>query len=579
MNYMSVCSGVEAASLAWTGLGWKPVAFSEIEPFPCAVLAERFPGVPNLGDMTKIEVTDEEIHGAGFNVCRRDVDILVGGTPCQSFSVAGRREGLKGASGLAFHFVRLLREIQPKWVVWENVPGALSSRTDGQLDFNFLVGAFAECGYGLAWRILDAQYVRSKSFPFAIPQRRRRLFVVGCLGDGESAGKVLFDGESLSGDTPPRRIKMHGTSGCAERSLGMSIRTAHTKANGCGIGVGAAHTLGASDVDAVWWDGSDKADTLTCPGDSQRMPDKGRLQCVVDMRQIEAETEGNVSPMLAATDYKGGKAVVETLNQNLIAYDNHSQDSRVKETGDVSPTLTSRLGTGGGKTQLVQEVGQTVFSKTGRPKEAGGCPNFKETGVANTLNLWDLGESRANELVVGDTPVISLEGDKIGSSDDVMYTQTAKGVHGVAYGINCQASLMHPFSEEVSQVISVAHQSGVVRDECVPIDMGNATRDADKRDDMNRQGAGIGQDGSPAPTVTANPQGVGWRMTVRRLLPVETERLMGFPDNWTRIPWRGKPAEQCPDGPRYKACGNSMCVNVMEWIGERIGKVERELQE
>lgn len=172
MNYMSVCSGVEAASLAWKGLGWKPVAFSEIEKFPCAVLEERFPGVPNLGDMTRIEVTDDGIHGAGFTVCRRDVELLVGGTPCQSFSVAGRREGLKGASGLAFHFVRLLREIQPKWVVWENVPGALSSRTDGQLDFNFLVGAFAECGYGLAWRILDAQYVRSKSFPFAIPQRR-----------------------------------------------------------------------------------------------------------------------------------------------------------------------------------------------------------------------------------------------------------------------------------------------------------------------------------------------------------------------------------------------------------------------
>ena len=421
MNYMSVCSGVEAASLAWEGLGWKPVAFSEIEPFPCAVLAERFPGVPNLGDITKIEVTDDGIYGAGFAVCRRDVDLLVGGTPCQSFSVAGRREGLKGASGLAYHFVRLLREIQPKWFVWENVPGALSSRTDGQLDFNFLVGSFAECGYGLAWRILDAQYVRSKSFPFAIPQRRRRLFVVGCLGDGARAGEVLFDGESMSGDTPPRRIKMQGDSGCAERSLGMSIRTAHTKENGCGIGVGTAHTLGASDVDAVWWDGSDKADTLTCTGDAQRMP--------------------------------------------------------------------------------------------------------------------------------------------------------AKGVHAVAYGINCQASLMHPFSEEVSQVISVSHHSGVVRDECVPIDMRNATRDADKMDDMNRQGVGIGQDGSPAPTVTANPPGVGWRGTVRRLLPVETERLMGFPDNWTRIPWRGKPAEQCPDGPRYKACGNSFCVNCMEWIGERIEKV------
>lgn len=407
MNYMSVCSGVEAASLAWDWLGWKPVAFSEIEPFPCAVLEERFPGVPNLGDMTKIEVTDDEIHGAGFTVCRRDVDLLVGGTPCQSFSVAGLREGLKGASGLAFHFVRLLREIQPKWFVWENVPGALSSRTDGQLDFNFLVGEFAECGYGLAWRILDAQYVRSKSFPFAIPQRRRRLFVVGCLGDGESAGKVLFDGESLSGDTPPRRIKTQGSSGCAETSLGMSVRTAHTKANGCGIGVGVAHTLGASDVDAVWWDGSDKAGTLT-----------------------------------------------------------------------------ARLGTGGGNTPLVQDV----------------------VDEDNT--------------------------------------------------------------------------------ECYPI---NGMMMGRKNNVGDRQAMGIGKLNDPLPTIYASHHHAvsiirkdvecQEHLTVRRIMPVEVERLMGFPDGWTQIPWRGKPAEQCPDGPRYKACGNSFCVNCMEWIGERIEKVERELQE
>lgn len=572
MNYMSVCSGVEAASLAWKGLGWEPLAFSEIEKFPCAVLAERFPGVPNLGDMTKIEVTDDGIHGAGFTVFRRDIDLLVGGTPCQSFSVAGRREGLKGASGLAFHFVRLLREIQPKWFVWENVPGALSSRTDGQLDFNFLVGAFAECGYGLAWRILDAQYVRSKSFPFAIPQRRRRLFVVGCLGDGARAGKVLFDGESLSGDTPPRRIKMQWTSGCAEGGADVAnekkVTCYENHAQPSRVVEGEiSPTLncmgGGSGMLPIVLEerkqGIQAIRRMPKTSDSQRMPDKGRLQCVVDMRQLEADTDGNVSPTLVYTDYKVGKAVEDTLNQDIIAYDNHSQDCRVKETGDVSPTLSCMSNV---NRTLVQDVGQTVSSKTGRPTEAGGCPNFKETGVANTLNLWDLGESRANELVVGYPPVISLDGDKIGNSNDLMHTHTAKGVHGVAYGINCQASLMHPFSEEVSQVISVAHKSGVVREECVPIDMMDAARDADKKDDVNRQ-----------------VLGVGWRGTVRRLLPVETERLMGFPDNWTQIPWRGKPAEQCPDGPRYKACGNSFCVNCVEWIGERIEMVEREPQE
>lgn len=537
MNYMSVCSGVEAASLAWKGLGWEPLAFSEIEKFPCAVLAERFPGVPNLGDMTKIEVIDDEIHGAGFTVCRRDVDLLVGGTPCQSFSVAGRREGLNGASGLAFHFVRLLREIQPKWFVWENVPGALSSRTDGQLDFNFLVGAFAECGYGLAWRILDAQYVRSKSFPFAIPQRRRRLFVVGCLGDGESAGKVLFDGESLSGDTQPRRIKMQWTSGCAERSLGMSVRTAHTKANGCGIGVGTAHTLGASDVDAVWWDGSVVADTLTCTGDSQRMPDKGRLQCIVQA----------------------------TKNQNrIIAYENHSQDCRVKETGDVSPTMTCMSNV---NHTLVQQVGQTVFSKTGRPTEAGGCPNFKETGVANTLNLWDLGESRANDLVVGydNHPNDSRMTEALGA-------------------FACLPSNMGTGGNNTPLVKEVLDSANT---ECYPL---NGMSMVAEFKAVDRRSTGIGRAGDPLPTIAAHhhhravaiPQkdvACQEHLTVRRITPVEAERLMGFPDNWTRIPWRGKPAEQCPDGPRYKACGNSMCVNCMEWIGERIEKVERELQE
>ena len=561
MNYMSVCSGVEAASLAWEGLGWKPVAFSEIEPFPCAVLAERFPGVPNLGDMTRIEVTDDEIHGAGFTVCRRDVDLLVGGTPCQSFSVAGLREGLKGASGLAFHFVRLLREIQPKWFVWENVPGALSSRTDGQLDFNFLVGAFAECGYGLAWRILDAQYVRSKSFPFAIPQRRRRLFVVGCLGDGESAGKVLFDGESLSWDTPARRTTKQGASGCTERSLGMSVRTAHTKANGCGIGVGAAHTLGASDVDAVWWDGSDKADTLATTSDAQRMPDKGRLNCVVDMRRLI--TEWNVSPTLVATDHKGGKVVADTLDQNLIAYENHAQACRVKETGDVSPTLLCMSGV---NRTLVQDVGQTVFSKTGRPTEAGGCPNFKETGVANTLNLWDLGESRANDLVVGydNHPNDSRVTEALGA-------------------FACLPSNMGTGGNNTPLVKEVLDSANT---ECYPLNGMSMVAEFKAGD---RRSTGIGRPGDPLPTITAHhhhavtiPQkDVAYQkhMTVRRITPVEAERLMGFPDNWTRIPWRGKPAEQCPDGPRYKACGNSFCVNCVEWIGERIEKVERELQE
>lgn len=222
IRYGSVCSGVEAASLAWRPLGWEAAFFSEIEPFPCAVLRERFPDVPNLGDMTKIEVDERgDIHGADGVCVRGGIDVLVGGTPCQSFSVAGKREGLGGASGLAFHFIRLLSALRPKIFVWENVPGALSSATGGQRDFNFLVREYAECGFDVAWRVLDAQYTRVPGFPRAIPQRRRRVFVVGSrvsVGvpvERSLAARILFERESLFGDPPTRRGEGQEASGGA----------------------------------------------------------------------------------------------------------------------------------------------------------------------------------------------------------------------------------------------------------------------------------------------------------------------------------------------------------------------------
>lgn len=195
MKYASICSGVEAATLAWESLGWEPVFFSEIEKFPCEVLKQRWPHVPNLGDMTKIN--GKEYHGT--------VDLLVGGTPCQSFSVAGKRAGLAGQSGLALHFIRLLSEIKPEWFVWENVPGVFSSGK-GE-DFKAILEAFVEVGYHVAWRVLDTQYIRVDGFGRAIPQRRRRVFVVGNLGDWRRAAAVLFDSESLSRNPPTRRKK------------------------------------------------------------------------------------------------------------------------------------------------------------------------------------------------------------------------------------------------------------------------------------------------------------------------------------------------------------------------------------
>jgi len=187
MKYLSVCSGIEAASVAWEPLGWEPVAFSEVEAFPNAVLEHRYPNVPNLGDMEKIDGT--RYRGA--------VDVLVGGTPCQAFSIAGERAGLRDPrGGLAMHFCRLVDEVRPEWVIWENVPGVLSSNKGR--DFASFLGALQQLGYDAAWRVLDAQY-------FGLAQRRKRVFVVGCPRGGGDPGAVLLEPTSLCGDSPPSR--------------------------------------------------------------------------------------------------------------------------------------------------------------------------------------------------------------------------------------------------------------------------------------------------------------------------------------------------------------------------------------
>lgn len=186
LKYLSVCSGIEAASVAWHPLGWEPVGFSEIEPFPSAVLAHRFPSVKNYGDMTKFK--EWEIG---------KFDVLVGGTPCQSFSIAGLRRGIEDPRGnLMLTYGAIANHFKPRIIVWENVPGVLSS--NGGKDFGTFLGMLGELGYGFAYRILDAQY-------FGVAQRRRRVFVVGYLGDWRPAAAVLFESHSLQWHTPPSR--------------------------------------------------------------------------------------------------------------------------------------------------------------------------------------------------------------------------------------------------------------------------------------------------------------------------------------------------------------------------------------
>ena len=205
IRYLSVCSGIEAASVAWEPLGWAPVAFAEIDAFPSAVLKHRFPHVPNLGDFTKIKKADVG-----------PIDLLVGGTPCQSFSVAGLRGGLADDRGnLALEFLRLADRTRPRWLVWENVPGVLSS--NGGRDFGAILGGVVELGYGFAYRVLDAQY-------FGVPQRRRRVFVVGYLGDWRPAAAVLFERHCLQRHSPPRREKRKGIAHDVAPCLGASGR-------------------------------------------------------------------------------------------------------------------------------------------------------------------------------------------------------------------------------------------------------------------------------------------------------------------------------------------------------------------
>jgi site-specific DNA-cytosine methylase len=188
VKYLSVCSGIEAATVAWHPIGWQAFAYSEIEAFPSAVLAHHYPDTPNLGDMTKFK---EWPHAA--------IDLLVGGTPCQSFSVAGLRKGLADPRGnLMLTYLAIADQYRPQWLVWENVPGVLSSNKGR--DFGTFLAGLGQLGYGFAYRVLDAQY-------FGVAQRRRRVFVVGYLGDWRAAAAVLFERHSLSGHPAPSREK------------------------------------------------------------------------------------------------------------------------------------------------------------------------------------------------------------------------------------------------------------------------------------------------------------------------------------------------------------------------------------
>jgi DNA (cytosine-5)-methyltransferase 1 len=359
MNYLSVCSGIEAATVAWHHMGWKPVGFSEIEKFPSQVLEHHYPQVTNFGDMTKYKE---------WNI-NDSVGLLVGGTPCQSFSVAGLRKGLEDPRGnLALTYVGILDKFRPKWCIWENVPGVLSSGKGR--DFGSFLGALGELGYGWAYRVLDAQY-------FGVAQRRRRVFVVGCLGDWKSAAEVLFESDCLSRNTQKGRSKGKDIANCITKSP-----SSHSSYN-------PARSEGNAVV--VQWP-ADKASTLNASfGDKLGLENQhinsGAPLFVMQPIPIHAQ----------ATQYKGGGAnrnndgkgnglgigkpgdpmnTLDTVSRHAVAYENHGTDSRIKEI-EISPTVTARWGTGGNNVPLAQET--YAF-----PSDMNFLPSFN-TQVSNTL--------------------------------------------------------------------------------------------------------------------------------------------------------------------------------------------------
>ena len=364
---LSVCSGIEAWSCAVEGMdGYSVSALSEIEPFPCAVLAERYPFVPNLGDMTKIN---------GWAM-RGQIDLLVGGTPCQGFSVAGLRGGLNDPrSGLAGHYVRLAAELRVPWLLWENVPGALS--TSGGADFRAFVSALDKLGYGLAWAVLDAQW-------FGVAQRRKRLFLVGRLGDWRGPGQVLFGPGRVCRNPPARRRKGEGDAPRAEGGAG-AWGQPEVSGTVTAVGSGAA-SVGNRSLDGftVLDQPNEVSSTLCASGAGTDRPSAQGSQegfCVVSMKTDNTKANGTYisdAPVSYTLDTLAPPAVFPLSEQMLFSEKNFGGLGRLN---DPAPTLD---------TKHVNAVAPAVFPLDTRhllrdDSAFGGWGNLNEP--AATLSL------------------------------------------------------------------------------------------------------------------------------------------------------------------------------------------------
>lgn len=508
MIYGSVCSGIEAASVAWEPLGFAPAWFSEIEPFPSAVLAHHWPKVANLGDMTKIadSILTGEIDAP---------DILVGGTPCQAFSVAGARKGLADDRGfLTIKYVELADAIDqsrtavgdaPCITVWENVPGVLSSKDNA---FGAFLGLLAgeDCelqppgrkwenaGYvrgpkrAIAWRILDAKY-------FGVAQRRRRVFVVSSARTDFDPAKVLFECEGMRRDTAPSREAGSVVAAITANGVGTCGADDNQGQAGHLIPLGTStwpvsHCLNAGGMGRIDYE----TETMVVHGTQD--PDTN-----LELAHTLGRNQGQENAVLAKYN-----SIKDHDQRVIFAANNWDELVQVRS---VVPVAFSSKDYGGDATEDMSPT-LRAGGHTNSHANAGAPP-----AVAYSVSLRGREGGATAEL-----------GDEVSSC---LRASTGGGdkPHVLAPAISLQTDVTPKASEELAFTLKLPSSSG---------------------------------GGQPAAAMTPE-------LAVRRLTPVECERLQGFPDGHTDVPYRGKPAA---DGPRYKAIGNSMAVPCMAWIGERI---------
>lgn len=593
-------------SALWIDWRWQ----SEIDPFPNAVLAHRFPDAVNLGDMTKFKEWPDA-----------DVDVLAGGTPCQSFSVAGLRKGLADPRGnLALTYLAIAARYRPRWLVWENVPGLLSSSAGR--DFGSFLGALGKLGYGWSYRVLDAQYVRTSGFPWAAPQRRRRVFVVGYFGDWRPAAAVLLEPEGMQGNPPPRR---------EAREVAPTIPARRTGGGGLGTdfdcdgglippvanpltarmhkGINTTLDEGQTPIPSV-------THSLRGEGFDASEDGTGRGTPIVPVcfdckgTQVQTDTNGTAPTLRAMGSSKshanaGGQLAV-ALQQSLQRVFLKGVNRLIEK--EYTNAHAAQAGPGEALRALRRAYGEKAFQKwcSGiafalRPPEilrsdlhgdgirrapvenAGmvndplprtegsaerALPEMRGAECAGRSSYRPRPHEQQTDEPDADMPKLSQQG---ASAEAIM-----RHMRGSDEG----ARLLQQASDTLEKVWRPDGDENSASEEM------HRMRCASALEVALREALHAGQASGNTSSLTDQggiaPEEGGFGVyAVRRLTPRlrECERLQGFPDDWTKIPYRNKPAEKCPDGPRYKALGNSWALNCGQFVFDRIRAVEAILQE